>query len=492
MTRGPAVLAVLCLLPLVARAATISVGPGDSYATIEQAQAGDEVVIAPGVYTFRVYLTAPAPADRPIVIRAQDPSQPPVFDLGGTLVEDAPGSYTGGDRGRGCWQISGGTHYQISGIVFTHCRNADANSAGLRYYNGANGNLVSGCVFRANDNGVTGGTEDSDLTVEFSEFDGNGNPNASSSAPTHNLYIYGGTFTLRYSYLHDPVQGQNFHLRARNATLEYNWIARGHSYEGDLMTDDDFAGGTPPYAQALLLRGNVFLQGATPENDGQIIAVYNDAGLPGLSLNLQLVHNTLVGNGGHAALVHLSNADGTTMTAELSNNIVSGSSASPVLLETAAVATVTGTNNWLPTGVAGGGLAGTVSSASPGFANAAAKDFTLAPGSPAIGAASGSVNGLPDQEYFRDETQARGYRLRATARDLGAFESTTTGAGIGPYGTPPPVSNPPSTSGTQPVAGSGCATAGGSWSLLLALPALMRPSRWRWARRAGHPSEPAT
>ena len=75
--------------------------------------------------------------------------------------------------------------------------------------------------------------------VEFSEFDGNGNTNASS--PTHNIYIYGGTFTMRYSYLHDPVQAQNFHVRAQQALIESNWIARGASYEGDLMTDDDYA-----------------------------------------------------------------------------------------------------------------------------------------------------------------------------------------------------------------------------------------------------------
>ena len=474
MSRGSAALSALCLLPLVARAATISVGPGDSYAKIEQAQAGDEVVIAPGVYTFRVYLTATAPADQPIVIRAEDPSQPPVFDLGSTLVEDAPGSYSGGDRGRGCWQISGGTHYQISGIVFTHCRNAEANSAGLRYYNGAIGNLVSGCVFRANDNGVTGGTEDSELTVEFSEFDGNGNPNASNSAPTHNLYIYGGTFILRYSYLHDPVQGQNFHIRSRNGTLEYNWIARGHSYEGDLMTDDDFAGGTPPYAQSLLLRGNVILPAAAPDNDSQVIAVYNDAGLPGLSLDLQLVNNTLVGNGGRAALVHLSNADGTAMSAELSNNIISGTSV-PALVETAAAATVTGEHNWVAAGVDPGPLAGSVQSADPGFRDPSSEDFTLAATSPAIGAAGPAAEGLPDHEYYRDETLTCMYRLRATARDLGAFESTTSGAGTGAFSGP--AGGPPT--GGAPA--KGCGTSGDSAGLaglafLLARLARHRPA----------------
>ena len=70
--------AVLAALALAAapgtRAATIQVGPTDSYDKIEAAGPGDEVVIAPGKYAFRVHLTRSAPADQPIVIRAQDPS----------------------------------------------------------------------------------------------------------------------------------------------------------------------------------------------------------------------------------------------------------------------------------------------------------------------------------------------------------------------------------------------------------------------------------
>jgi hypothetical protein len=453
--------AVLAALALAAapgtRAATIQVGPTDSYDKIEAAGPGDEVVIAPGKYAFRVHLTMSAPADQPIVIRAQDPSNPPVWDLAGTLVENAPGSYHAGDRGRGCWQISGGTNYHISGIVFANCRTAGANSAGLRYYNGARGIVLRDCLFRQNDNGLTGGTEDSEITVEHAEFDRNGNLHASNSSPTHNIYVYAGTFTLRYSYVHDPVQGQNFHIRSRVGTLEYNWFARAHSYEGDLMTDDDATGG----AQSLLLRGNVILQGDTQQNASQIIAVYNDSAPPAQTLSVRLVSNTFVGkDGGHAALVHLSNVDGTRMTAELSNNVIFGTTV-PVLVETSSAATVNGTNNWLAGGVAPGALANSVQSATPGFTNAGALDFTLATGSAALGTASPSVSGLPDREYYKDEIDARMVRARASARDIGAFESTTTGPGVGPYGPPlPPSTGGGSGSGGGSAAGGGDASGG--------------------------------
>ena len=414
-------------------ATTITVTPNDSFDKIENAQPGDEVVIAPGTYHFRVYLTKAGSA--PIVIRAMDPANPPVWDMGTTLVENAPGSYTAGDRGRGCWQVVGGTNYTIESIVFTHCRTASNNSAGIRYWGGTHNLLIRNCVFRENDNGITGGNADSDATVEFSEFDRNGNTAASSSAPTHNLYIYGGVFTLRYSYVHDPVQAQNFHIRATNGTIEYNWIARGASYEGDLMTSDDFVAGGGPYTQTLLLRGNVILQNGSPNNRGQMIAVYNDGGIAGVTMNVKLYGNTIVGAGTNAAVVHLSNADSTMMTGELVNNILSGTMRAS-LIETPAVGTISGTNNWMAAGADATGLLATVFSASPGFNNASNKDYTLMTGSAAIGHAAQNAN-APVKEYFRDETLTRMYRVRASANDIGAFESTTSGPGIGPNGMAP-------------------------------------------------------
>ena len=454
-----------------ATAATINVGPGDSFDKIEGAAPGDEVVIAPGSYGFRVYLTQAAPADQPIVIRAQDPANPPVWDLSAGLVEDAPGSYTAGDRGRGCWQLSGATNIQISGLVITGCHNADANSAGLRYYNASSGVVLRDIVFRDNDNGLTGGTSDSEVTVEFCEFDRNGTLLAPSSAPSHNIYIYGGTFTLRYSYAHDAVQGQNFHIRARQAVLEYNWFARAKSYAGDLMTDDDY-GGTGSFTQSMTLRGNVIVQGTTQDNPSQIVAAFNDAGAAasaGLTLNVTLLYNTFVGpSGGHAALVHLSNADGTTISAELDDNLVVGA-ARATLVEQSAAGQVTGTHNWLATGTDGTDLTASVVGADPMFKNGAGGDFTLAAGSTAIGAAQPTAAGAPDREYYRDEIVARMYRARAAAHDIGAFESTSTGAPVGPYG--------PS-SARDPVGGCSCQTAGGQPCGFVALGLLIAVSRW--------------
>jgi len=421
--------AVAALFGLMrAEATTITVTTNDNYTKIESAQSGDEVVISPGTYAFRVYLTKPA--TNTITIRALDPANPPVWDFGTNFLDNTPGSYTAGDKARGAWQFSGAKNYSISGIVFRNCRNAITNAAAIRYYNGTTNLYIKNCLFAFNDNGMTGGSQDSQATVEFCEFSTNGNAHGSLSSPTHSLYIYGGYFTLRYCYVHDSAQGQNFHIRCRDATLEYNWFARANNYDGDLMTDDDFSG-AGPYTQSLTLRGNVFVQNPTPGNHSQVIAVFNDAGVTNLTLKLRALYNTFVGANTNSAFVHLSNADGTRMTAEISDNIIYGTKTA-TLIEDSVHGTATGVNNWLQTNEATGPLTGSIQTGSPGFRNMAAKDFTLAPGSACIGAASAAVYGLPGKEYYENETNRCQWRIRSAARDLGALESTSITSPVGP------------------------------------------------------------
>src|SRR5580704_9121542 len=159
MKSGPRLPATLAFVgtALVARsaaAAVISVSPADGasgYMKIEAAKPGDEVVLAPGTYAFRVYLQQQAMAASPIYIHSQDPSNPAIVDTSsapGGLVDDAPGSYTAGDKARGCWQVSGASNIHIDGIVFQNCHAADNDSAGIRYYNGTTDLLITSSVFK--------------------------------------------------------------------------------------------------------------------------------------------------------------------------------------------------------------------------------------------------------------------------------------------------------------------------------------------------------
>jgi hypothetical protein len=423
-----------------ALAATIHVAPGDDYEKIEAATAGDTVLIAPGTYKFRVYLSGQGTSAQPIVIRAEDPGNPPVWDLGGQLVENWPGSYTGGDNGRGCWQVGGGNYYVIDTVVFQNCTTASQNAAGFRY-NAADHITLRNVVSRHNQMGITG--DGTNIVVEFSEVDHNGNPQASEE--THNLYVYGGSFTLRYSYVHDSLHGQNFHLRCLDCRLESNWIARAQNYEGDIMPTGD---GTPSM-QKLLLLGNVIVQAQSPENGGQVIAPFNDTGATGLSFEVDMLWNTFLGNGGGATLLQFNNQNLVKTTGVLANNAIAGLTS--IYGSTDASKTVvTGSNNWMVTGAAPTtGLTGSLFGSTPGLDT---HDRPMT-GSPLIGAADTSVTPAPTTEYYEDEMVTRMYRQRLTAKDIGAFESTTTGPGIGPVGMSSSDAGAPSDGGGPDGAG---------------------------------------
>jgi hypothetical protein len=431
-------------LATAAYAATIQVTPADNWTKIEGAKGGDIVEIAPGTYKFRVMLGQTGTATSPITIRAKDPANRPVWDLAGQPVSSWPGSYTAADKGRGCWQVSG-SYYVISGIVFKNCQ--DTASAGLRAIN-SGPVTVRDCLFASNTNGLTGSSED--FVVEFSELYDNGKLTTTGNM-THNIYIYGGVFRLRYSYVHDPHEGQNFHVRARDAIIEHNWIARPSAYPGDIMSCNNQCGGsgTAPITQKMLLRGNVIIQGQAL-NLSQLVALYNDE--PGGSydgtgavsaMELTLEHNTIIGTpvgaGKTQRLVNMLNDSGIATHVHLSNNIIyQVASLSEVASTALSNWSVDGKNNWVSAGTSVSGVTGTIFGATPGFVDANAKNFTLTASS-ACRAKAATLAAPPTKEYYRDEVVKLMYRARASALDLGAFEHGTTGAGIGPYGSAPPT-----------------------------------------------------
>ncbi len=421
-----------------ALAETFTMTPDDDWTVLENAQAGDIVEIAPGTYQFRVYLSNAGTADNPIIIRAQDPENRPVWDLVGdsedTFVNTWPGSYGAGDNHRGCWQVAAeGAYYDISGIVFQNCR--APSSAGMRMINSGPVTLRD-CVFQHNTNGLTGAS--TDLVVEHSEFFQNGKTLTEGNA-THHIYIFGGVFTLRHSYLHDGHEGQAFHIRARESTIEYNWITRPANYVGDIMTCEQFCG-DEPQQQTMLVRGNVIVQGE-PSNGSQLFALFRDAEEDtSARMDLSLVHNTIIGTprGGDHNLVNLRN-DTVSAYVHASNNIIYNVG-SLVGVEQPGSDNwgVDGAGNWLSDGIeAADALTDSLLGADPGFVDVDGSNFTLVRDGDAVGAAAPDVEDAPDREYYRDEELAMLWRERTSHLDCGAFESTTASDPVGPYGDVP-------------------------------------------------------
>jgi hypothetical protein len=444
----------------VVRAATIYVVPTDSdvenYTKIEAAQPGDEVIIAPGTYRFRVYLEGVGTAAQPIVIRAEDPNDRPVWDLEGETTGNWPGSYNAGDAYRAIWQVTG-SYYTISGIVFRNGTDGGSGDSGGLRMKFSDHLTLHDCLYQGNDNGLQGAGKNT--VVEFCEFDANGL--SGSTDGSHNLYIHGGDITVRYSYIHDAQRSQNMHIRANRAVFEYNWIARSMSYMGDMMPctmdpcDD---------AQYMVLRGNVIVRG-TPLNDGQVFVMHNDQGDPNKEYYLLMVNNTIIGNGDTAALVHFSNENPTMnvmQSAVINNNVIYNlNRIFRVDNQAQSNWSANGSNNWLSNGTLDtDGLQGSVTGTDPGFTNQSTGDYVPSAGSPLIGAANDALADLPDREYVRDLQ----WRVRDSVFDIGAFESTSTGdAGSGDAGLGDPEPDAGADAGSDagdPGADTGADTAG--------------------------------
>jgi hypothetical protein len=118
-------------------------------AKIEGAVAGDEVIVAPGTYRFRVFLDKQGTAEQPIIIRARDSRRRPVWDLEGKPVAEWPGSSRREDRGRSIWQITG-SNYRINGLVFRNGTDGRVgDSGGVRFISSGPARLGD-CLFQFN------------------------------------------------------------------------------------------------------------------------------------------------------------------------------------------------------------------------------------------------------------------------------------------------------------------------------------------------------
>lgn len=391
-------------------ACDITIVPSSTFAQLEAVSPGQTVCIAPGTYHFRVWLNKAATADHPITIRALDPAQRPVFDYTGWThgwvdgVPPFPGSYMGNDAYRSAWRVDG-SHYTIDGIIIQNANNAGNpnfdNTAGLRYLNSSH-LTVRNCRFFANDMGIQGGG--SNTIIEYSEFDRNGYEGSDQS---HNIYILGGdNFTLRYSYAHDSIGGQNFHIRARNATLAYNWFQNAADYEGDMMTNQANYDPGITGIQNLLLLGNVFVQNAAPANQTKFITLYNDdSSVAKPTFNLTALWNTFIFNDTYpygAGVIKFSTATLAGGNIVFSNNVVAGVGAT-----TARAAIITdggsgalsssGSSNFFLSGFAGqsGNLTASIIAADPKFADPQHSNYSLQTSSLATGLAATSASPSP-------------------------------------------------------------------------------------------------
>ena len=358
--------------------AVLHVGPTEPFKLPSQAAAaardGDTILIDAGTYSNDV---ATFNANN-LTITGVGTGRAKVDDTG----MDIPNR-------KAIWVISG-SNVKVSNVELAGAHDSvglDKNWAGIREQGSTLTILNS--YFHNNDDGIlvdSGAT--SDVTIKGSEFAFNGYGDGYS----HNMYINQvRSFTLEFSDSHDAIAGHLVKSRALTNKIFYNQLIDGPtastSYELDL-----------PNGGASYVVGNVIEQG--PNSSNSRIISYAEEGAANPVQQLYLVNNTIVNDLGRGTFV---NVAGSPSAVRLINNIFAGGGT--VLSGVGTITTNLVSNN-------------------PGFVNAAAYDYHLVAGSPAIDAGTTPpvVNGvslIPVYEYTNLSGVAR---PKHGIIDIGAYE----------------------------------------------------------------------
>ncbi len=378
--------------PSLARAATLMVGPGQTYAkpcdAIAAAQPGDEIdVDAAGSYDGD---TCAWSTDNLTVKGVNGRAK--IDDTGVAVAQQ-----------KGIFVIYAPTatveNFELAGASISAA--AGNNGAGIRHQ-GLN-LTVRGCYFHDNQDGILGAPLANGMPadgmgtvlVESSEFSHNG----AGDGFSHNMYLnHYASFTLRFSYSHDGNVGHLVKTRAYVNNILYNRLTDETggqaSYELDI-----------PSAGTSYVIGNILEQAATTQNPA-IVSYGEESATLDPDTHLFFVNNTLLNDAGGGTFVVV----GSTVTtpAVLVNNVFTG----PGTVTTQAAA-MQATNF-------------TDAMGSPMFVDAATYDVHLQAGSPCIdkGSDPGMGAGQPLAPGFEYVHPLGGEprMVVGAAIDIGAYE----------------------------------------------------------------------
>jgi hypothetical protein len=281
-----------------AHADTLSVGPGQTHAApcaaLTVAADGDVIEIdAAGSYEGDV-----------CAITANDLT---IRGVNGRASIDAAGNDA---QGKAIWVIQGNDTV-VEDIEFTGAAVADGNGAGIRQ-EGVN-LTVRRCAFRDNQDGILAGdSPDSEILIEYSEFDHNG----AGDGYTHNLYVnHVGKLTFRFNWSHRAQVGHLLKSRAAENHILYNRLT-GES-DGTESYEIDLPNGGLSY-----VIGNLIEQGANTDNPNLLSYMAEGAADQNPSHALFVVNNTFVNDLGSGTFVSV--GDAATTPVVLRNNVFFG------------------------------------------------------------------------------------------------------------------------------------------------------------------------
>ncbi len=280
--------------------ATLTVGPGEQFATLSAAIAashnGDVIQVQAGTYTndFAIINTN-------ITIEG-------VGGMVNLVATEAP------PNGKAILVTN--SNVTMDNIAFSGAEVPDGNGAGIRYQAG---NLtLNDCYFHNNQDGLLSAADPSgSITINNSEFADNG----TGDGLTHNLYVGEvGTLTINNSYFHDAVVGHEIKSRALKTVIENSRIIDGPtgtaSYSIDLPNGGD-----------AIIVNNIIEQGPDSQNPA-IIHIGGGSGPFYTGSSVQISNNVIVNDlhaGDARAVLNQS-----TIPVSLSNNEVYGLTSSQI------------------------------------------------------------------------------------------------------------------------------------------------------------------
>ena len=442
MIRRRAVPVLVCvtvglLFTQSAWAATYAVGSTQAHKSVCALLADTKVTLGPddvinvdaGTYTDACQVHPSGSAGHPITLQGAAGPRP-VFDAKGL---DLTGS---GSVPRAILQFTNASYWVVQHLEFKNATNSSKNGAAFRVTAGGHDITYRDASIHDNDDGAMSDGPVS-IVIENSEIFHNG----ADDGQSHNLYLTGDFVRLQGNYIHDSVGGQNVKLRVHTIELLYNLIAN----EGNYAIDFEQAANTEAANSNAVMIGNVVIRNPKAINHGQTIVFGADDTDYVRNGNLYAINNTFVFTDSNTGFLHMLRPAPGSKAYFYNNVFHTTASGIKLAFDAASDGLMSGSNNWLTTGVTPAtAFTASATGAAPGFVSAT--DLHLAAGAAVIDkgmtspmyvdGTGASKDGTPTLQYGQLSTVGRPV---SSPLDLGAYEfgtPTSTDGGLDDDGGP--------------------------------------------------------